>query len=393
MMRKRKTEMRDVVVIGVGMTRFGKFLERSLSDLGREAVWNAVEDAGVPPKDIQIAYVANSLGYQLTELKGTIGQHVLAASGFFGIPIINVENACSSGSTALRNACLEVASENCDVALALGVEKLFCDNTARSAEAMASGTPYAKFGFMFPALYAMNLKKWMEKYGITQRHFAKVAVKNSKNGSLNPNAQFRKPLSIDDVLNSRVIAYPLTLYMCSTMGDGAAAAIVCSRKIARQYTAKPLVEVAACELVSGTVTFPDRPHEPLETRAANLAYYKAGIGPEDVDVAEVHDGMAPAELMIYEELGLCGAGESGRMIDEGKTDIGGPIPVNPSGGLAAKGHPVGATGLAQVAEIVWQLRGEAGDRQVKSPKVGLTENAGGWVIDDNAACAVTILKR
>ena len=375
------------------MTRFGKFLERSLPDLGREAVWNAIEDAGIPPKDIQIAYVASSLAYQLTELKGTIGQHVLAASGFFGIPIINVENACSSGSTALRSACLEVASGNCDIALALGVEKLFCDNTARSAEAMASGTPYAKFGFMFPALYSMNLKKWMAKYAITQRQFAKVAVKNSKNGSLNPNAQFRKPLSIEEVLNSRVIAYPLTLYMCSTMGDGAAAVIVCSRRTARKYTAKPLIEVAACELVSGTVVLPDQPHEPLETRAANLAYRKAGIGPGDVNVAEVHDGMAPAELMIYEELGLCKAGESGRMIDEGKTEISGPIPVNPSGGLAAKGHPVAATGLAQVAEIVWQLRGEAGDRQVRSPRVGLTENAGGWVIDDNAACAVTILKR
>ena len=385
--------MRDVVIIGVGMTRFGKFLERSLADLGREAVWNTIEDAGIPPKDIQIAYVASSLAYQLTELKGTIGQHVLAAAGFFGIPIINVENACSSGSTALRSACLEVASGNCDVALALGVEKLFCDNTARSAEAMASGTPYAKFGFMFPALYAMNLKKWMTKYGITQRQFAKVAVKNSKNGSLNPNAQFRKPLTIDEVLNSRVIAYPLTLYMCSTMGDGAAAAIVCSRQTARKYTARHLIEVAACELVSGTVTLPDQPHEPLETRAAALAYKKAGIGPEDVNVAEVHDGMAPAELMIYEELGLCQAGESGSMIDEGKTDITGPVPVNPSGGLAAKGHPVAATGLAQVAEIVWQLRGEAGGRQVKNPKVGLTENAGGWVIDDNAACAVTILKK
>jgi len=385
--------MRDVVIIGVGMTRFGKFLERGLPDLGREAVWNAIEDANIPPKDIQIAYVANSIGYQLTELKGTIGQHVLAAAGFFGIPIINVENACSSGSTALRSACLEVASGNYDVALALGVEKLFCDNTARSAEAMASGTPYAKFGFMFPALYSMNLKKWMEKFAITQRQFAKVAVKNSKNGSLNPNAQFRKPLSIDDVLNSRVIAYPLTLYMCSSMGDGAAAAIVCTRETARKYTTKPVIEVAACELVSGTVTLPDRPHEPLEARAAGLAYQKAGIGPEDVNVAEVHDGMAPAELMLYEELGLCKEGEGGRMIDEGKTEITGPIPVNPSGGLAAKGHPVAATGLAQVAEIVWQLRGEAGDRQVKYPRVGLTENAGGWVIDDNAACAVTILKR
>jgi len=385
--------MRDVVIIGVGMTRFGKFLERGMPDLGREAVWNAIDDADIPPKDIQIAYVANSIGYQLTELKGTIGQHVLAAAGFFGIPIINVENACSSGSTALRGACLEVASGNCDVALALGVEKLFCDNTAKSAEAMASGTPYAKFGFMFPALYSMNLKKWMEKYGITQRQFAKVAVKNSKNGSLNPNAQFRKPLSIDDVLNSRVIAYPLTLYMCSTMGDGAAAAIVCTREAARKYTTKPLIEVAACELVSGTVMIPGQPHDPLESRAARLAYQKAGIGPDDVNVAEVHDGMAPAELMIYEELGLCKEGEGGRMIDEGKTEITGTIPVNPSGGLAAKGHPVAATGLAQIAEIVWQLRGEAGDRQVGNPRVGLTENAGGWVIDDNAACAVTILKR
>ncbi len=385
--------MRDVVIIGVGMTRFGKFLERSLGDLGREAVWNAIDDANVPPKDIQIAYVANSLAYQLTELKGTIGQHVLGAAGFFGIPVINVENACSSGSTALRNACLEVASGNHDVALALGVEKLFCGDSAKSAEAMASGTPYAKFGFMFPALYSMNLKKWMEQYSITQEHFAKVVVKNSKNGSLNPNAQFRKPLSMEDILNSRVIAYPLTLYMCSTMGDGAAAAIICSRELAAKYTSKPPIKVAACELVSGTVTFPDQPHKPIESRAAELAYQKAGIGPQDLNVVEVHDGMAPAELMLYEELGLCREGEAGHMIDEGKTEITGTIPVNPSGGLAAKGHPVAATGLAQVAEIVWQLRGEAGDRQVHNPKVGLTENAGGWVIDDNAACAVTILKR
>jgi acetyl-CoA acyltransferase len=277
--------MRDVVIIGVGMTCFGKFLERSLQDLSREAVWNAVEDAGISPRQVQIAYIASSLAYQLTELKGTIGQHVLGAAGFFGIPIINVENACSSGSTALRNACLEVASGSYDIALALGVEKLFCADTAKSAQAMASGTPYAKFEFMFPALYSMNLKKWMGKYAITQRHFAKVAVKNSKNGSLNPNAQFRKPLSLEDVLNSRVIAYPLTLYMCSTMGDGAAAAIVCSREVARKYAAKPLIEVAACELVSGTVTFPGQPHEPIESRATRIAYQKAGIGPEDVSVA------------------------------------------------------------------------------------------------------------
>ncbi|MGD0795925.1 MAG: thiolase family protein [Dehalococcoidales bacterium] len=385
--------MRDVVIIGVGMTRFGKFLERSLQDLGREAVWAAIDDAGISAKDIPIAYVANSMAYQLTDLKGIIGEHVLGAAGFFGIPIINVENACSSGSTALRGACLEVASGNHDIALALGVEKLFCDNTAKSAAAMASGTPYAKYGFMFPALYAMNLKHWMDKYHVTREHFAKVTMKNSKNGSMNERAQFRKPLSMEEILNARVIAGPLTLYMCSTMGDGAAAAIVCTREKARKYTSKPLVQVAACELVSGTVFYPGEPHEPIGTHASRLAYKKAGIGPEDINLAEVHDGMAPAELMLYEELGFCKEGESPKWIDEGVTQITGKLAVNPSGGLTAKGHPVAATGLAQVAEIVWQLRGEAGPRQVKNPKVGLTENAGGWILDDNAACAVTILKK
>jgi acetyl-CoA acetyltransferase len=246
---------------------------------------------------------------------------------------------------------------------------------------------------MFPALYSMNLKHWMDKYKVTREHFAKVTMKNSYNGSLNPLAQFRKPLSMEEILNARVIAGPLTLYMCSTMGDGAAAAIVCTREKARKYTSKTLVQVAACELVSGTVFYPGQPHEPIGTHASRLAYEKAGIGPEDVNMAEVHDGMAPAELMLYEELGFCKEGESPRWIDEGITQITGKLPVNPSGGLTAKGHPVAATGLAQVAEMVWQLRGEAGPRQVNNPKVGLTENAGGWILDDNAACAVTILKK
>jgi acetyl-CoA acetyltransferase len=386
--------MREVSIIGVGMTRFGKFLEKSLQDLGREAMWNAIEDANVKARDIGVVYVGNALAPQLTELKGTIGQHILTEAGIFGVPVINVENACSSGSTALRGAFLEVASGTCEVALALGVEKLFCGDTARSAAAMAQGTTLAKFGFMFVALYSMQLRKWVNQYGVTKEQFAKVVVKNSYNGSLNPYAQFRKPMTIEDVLNSRVVAEPLTQYMCSTMGDGAAAAIVCAKEIARKYTSKPLVDLAACELVSGTFTFPDEAHEPITSRAAKRAYEKAGIGPKDVDVAEVHDGMAPAELLLYEELGFCKPGEAGRMIDEGQTALTGRIPVNPSGGLAAKGHPVAATGLAQIAEIVWQLRREAGQRQVSNmPKVGLTENAGGWTSNDNAACAVTILKR
>ncbi len=386
--------MREVSIIGVGMTRFGKWLERSMEDLGREAIWNAIEDSGVPAKDIQVAYVGNGLAPQLTELKGTIGQHVLTQAGLFGMPVINVENACSSGSTALRGAFLEVASGNCDVALALGVEKLFCGDTARSAAAMAQGTSLAKLGFMFVGLYSMQLRRWVERSGVTKKQFAKVVVKNSYNGSLNPYAQFRKPLTVEQVLGSRVIAEPLTQFMCSTMGDGAAAAIVCAKELAPRYTSKPLVDIAACELVSGTFTFPGEEHEAITKRAAKRAYEKAGIGPEDVNVAEVHDGMAPAELLLYEELGFCGDGEAGRMIDEGNTTLTGNIPVNPSGGLAAKGHPVGATGLAQITEVVWQMRGEAGERQVgNKPKVGLTENAGGWSSDDNAACAVTILKR
>ncbi len=385
--------MRDVVIIGVGMTRFGRFLERSPKDLGLEAVWNAVEDANVSIKQIQVAYVGNALGAQLNELKGTIGQHILTHAGIEKIPVTNVENACSSGSTALRLACLEVASGNHDMALALGVEKMYSGDSAKAAAAMASGTPYAKLGFTFVAQYALNLKKWMEKYSVTREHFAKVVVKNTSNGSLNPYAQFRKVLTIEEVLNSRPIADPLTLYMCSAMGDGAAAAIVCSRDIATKYTSKPLVEVAACELISGSFPYPDEPHEPSSTRAAKLAYERAGIGPEDVDVAEVHDAMAPAELKLYEELGFCKEGEAGRMIDEGRTRINGDVSVNTSGGLASKGHPVGATGLAQIAEIVWQLRGEAGERQVSNAKVGMTQNQGGQVLGDNGASAVTILKR
>ena len=386
--------MRDVSIIGVGMTRFGKYEERTAKDLGREAFWDVVEDANISPRDIGVAYVANAVGQQLTELKGTIGQHVLTSAGVFGIPVINVENACSGGTTALRGAYMEVASGNCDIALAMGVEKLFCGDSAKSAQTMAAGTIYAKYGFIFVAQYAMELKKWMEKSGATKEHFAKVTVKNTYNGSLNPKAQFQKAMTMEQVLNSRVIAEPLTQFMCSTMADGAAAAILCSKDMASKFTSKPLIDIAACELVSGTFPFSEESHEKIATRAAKKAYEKAGVGPEDIDVVEVHDAMAPAEMRIYEELNLCKPGEAVKLIDEGITALTGRMPVNPSGGLAAKGHPISATGLAQINEIVLQLRGEAGARQITNdPKIGMTENAGGWVMNDNAACAVTILKR
>ena len=227
------------------------------------------------------------------------------------------------------------------MALALGVEKLFCGDTARSAAAMAQGTALAKFGFMFVGLYSMQLRRWMEKYGATKEQFAKVAVKNSYNGSLNPYAQFRKAphhggsVRIPALSPSRSPSTCVLPWVTVRRRQ-----LSVPKKLARKYTTKPLVDIAACELVSGTFTFPGEEHEEITKRAAKRAYEKAGIGPEDVAVAEVHDGMAPAELKLYEELGFCKPGEAGRMIDEGTTSLTGTIPVNPSGGLTAKGHPV-----------------------------------------------------
>lgn len=234
----------------------------------------------------------------------------------------------------------------------------------------------------------------MKEYGATKQHLAKVVVKNSYNGSLNPYARHRTPLSVDDVLKSRLVSDPLHLYMCSSMGDGAAAAIVCAEEIAKRFTSKPLVHISSISLRSGMIRPPESDTPPsIRTLTANKAYEQSGIGPGDIDLAEVHDAMAPGELFRYEELGFCKEGEGFMMIEQNRTNLTGDIPVNPSGGLVARGHPVAATGLAQVAEIVWQLRGEAGKRQVANPRVGLCEDSGGWLGEDNAACSVIILKK
>lgn len=387
---------REVVIIGSGMTPFGKFPAKSLGDLAQTAVWAAIRDAGVPAKDIRSAYVANSLGGLIVGQEGTKGQTILANAGIVGIPVTNVENACASGTTALRCAYMDVALGLSDVALALGVEKLFCDDVAVSIKALATSgdIELARLGIQASGLYALMLRRYMLRSGATAEHFAKVAVKNSRNGSRNPYAQHRRPLTVEEILNSRIISTPLTLYMCTSISDGAAAAIVCSKDIAYRYQSKPLIQIAACALRSGSVRprWAETPPD-IVTLTALEAYALAGIGPEDVDVAEVHDGMAPAELMLYEALGLCREGEAIRMLEEGRTEITGDMPVNPSGGLIARGHPVAATGLAQVAEIVWQLRGEAGERQVAGPRLGLVQNSGGWTQDDTAACTVTVLKR
>jgi acetyl-CoA acyltransferase len=392
--------MRDVAIIGVGAHATGQFAGKELKDIAYPAVWNAIDDAGVRPADIEVAYVGNSLGGLLTGQEGVRGQVLLQHSGITGIPIVNVENACASAATAWRGAWLEVASGAADVALALGAEKMFIGDSARTIGALSgvSELDLSRMGMQFTTSYAIhpkiNLKSRMAEYGWTIEDFAKPAVKNSANGALNPLAQHRRQLTIEQVVQSRVVVDPLTLYMCSSISDGAAAAVVCSLDAAKKFTAKQPIRIAACTLRSGVYRLPD--DERLDTAAttAQAAYEQAGIGPEDLDAIELHDAMAPAELMLYERLGLCGPGDGPKLIDEGVTTLNGRLPVNPSGGLCSRGHPVGATGLLQIAELVWQMRGEAGERQIeKRPKVTLAQNQGGLLLgQDSAVYCCTILK-
>jgi acetyl-CoA acyltransferase len=392
--------MREVAIIGVGAHPTGQFSDKALKDIAYPAVWNALDDAGVKPADLDVAYVGNSLGGLLTGQEGVRGQVLLQHSGISGIPIVNVENACASAATALRGAWLEVASGAADIALAIGAEKMFVGDSARTVGALSavSEIDLSQMGMQFTTSYAIhpkiNLKARMQEYGWTIEDFAKPAVKNSANGALNPLAQHRRALTIEQVVQSRVVVDPLTLYMCSSISDGAAAAVVCSLDAAKKLTPKKPIRIASCTLRSGIYRLPN--DERLDTAAttARAAYEEAGIGPEDLEAIELHDAMAPAELMLYERLGLCAPGEGPRLIDDGVTTLRGRVPVNPSGGLCSRGHPVGATGLLQIAELVWQMRGEAGERQIeKPPKVTMAQNQGGLLIgQDSAVYCCTILQ-
>jgi acetyl-CoA acetyltransferase len=403
--------MREVAIVGAGMTRFAKHLDRSMKDLAREAVEGALKSAKVDKSALEAVAVGNAMAGLITGQECIRGQVVLREMGIGGIPVINTENACASAATAVHLAWLYVASGMYDVVMAVGMEKLFHEDKKKSFAAIGSaidvelmqqtlakmkeatkdsgeGTGAGQSRSMFMDFYAEFAREHMRKYGTKKEHFAKVAAKNHTHGSLNPRAQFQTPRTIEEVLASPVIAEPLTRMMCSPIGDGAAAVILTSADMAKKFTTKP-VYIKASVLGSGKDRNPGEPE--VTERVARQAYEVAGIGPEDVDVAEVHDASAPAELIIYEELGFCKPGESACLIDEGATALGGRLPVNPSGGLLAKGHPVGATGVAQIAEIFWQLRGEAGKRQVEGAKVGLTENGGGMVRGEAAALAVHIL--
>ena len=392
--------MREVAIIGVGAHATGQFTEKPLKDIAYPAIWNALDDAGVKPEDVQVAYVGNSLGGLLTGQEGVRGQVLLQHSGITGIPIINVENACASAATALRGAWLEVASGAADVAIAVGAEKMYVGDSARTVGALSavSELDLSQMGMQFTTSYAIhpkiNLKARMKAYGWTIEDFAKPAVKNSANGALNPLAQHRRPLSIEQVVQSRVVVDPLTLYMCSSISDGAAAAVVCSLDTAKKFTGKKPIRIASCTLRSGVYKLPNDERLDTATTTAQAAYEEAGIGPDDLEAIELHDAMAPAELMLYERLGLCDAGDGPKLIDDGITTLRGRVPVNPSGGLCSRGHPVGATGLLQIAELVWQMRGEAGERQIeKRPKVTMAQNQGGLLLgQDSAVYCCTILK-
>jgi len=401
----------NAIVAGVGMTRFTKHPDKGLKELGREAIEKAVADAGLTLSDLQAAYVGNCAAGLVTGQESVRGQVILHPMGVGKIPIINVENACASGSTALLQACVMVSTGIYDAVLALGVEKLTHPDKMKSFAAFAGamdideltemladlakqaseeGGGAGQNRSMFMDVYAMAARAHMERYGTKKEHFAMVAAKNSFHGSMNPRAQFRDVMTVEQVLADRLIVEPLTRSMCSPIGDGAAAAVVVSERKARELGIAKPVRVVTSVMHSGWNRRDDEP-DTVEL-CAREAYEEAGIGPRDVSVIELHDASAPAEIMNYESLGLCAKGEGGKLVESGATRLGGRIPVNTSGGLLRKGHPVGATGVAQIVELTEQLQGRAGERQVAGARIGLAQNGGGKKGNDAAAMLVTILR-
>jgi acetyl-CoA acyltransferase len=407
--------MRDVYIIGVGMTRFGLFFDRDMKSLASEAVTNALTDAGISRTDIQTAFVANSLQGLYNGQESIRGQVVLRNMGIGMIPVFNIENACASSSSALNLAWLDVAAGMHDIALVVGMEKVALPNKADMLKMFTAGIDVDTLvefkeaamknmpaedpgqtkkektqGTVFMDFYASATRRYMERYGLTQRQLAMVSSKNHNNSVHNPYAQFQKPMSVDDVLAAREVAYPLTVPMCSPLGDGASAVLIADLDTVRKLGILKPVRIAATVIRSGRDRTSDEP-DVAEITAKN-AYEIAGVGPKDIDVAEVHDASAFGEIVAIESCGFCARGEGGPFTEAGHTVIGGKIPVNPSGGLESKGHPIAATGTAMIAELVWQLRGEAGKRQVAGARIGLAENGGGILGPDAAAMSVTILQ-
>lgn len=411
--------MTDVFILGIGMTALGKFADRSVKDLSREAVSKALADANIDQRAIQAAWFSNTRQGLLEGQNGIRGQCALRPLGFEGIPISNIENACASGSTALLQAIAHIKAGMCDTALVLGAEKMFFPNKREAMfNAFKGGTDIYRLDefhdtvsrqgvalipdeyrlddgqqrSFFMDSYAAQARLHMEKYGTTQRQFAAAAAKNHWHSTMNPLAQYQHNMTIAQVLAGRVIAWPFTLPMCAPISDGAAAAVVCSGEALRRLGGRGAVRIRALALRSGTHRDADDFANHIGRLTAQQAYEQAGIDPADIDVVEVHDASAYAEIQQIENLGLCKPGEGGLFTEQGHTALGGQVPVNPSGGLVSKGHPVGATGIVQLHELVTQLRGDAGQRQVAGAKIAVAENGGGFYETEEAATTVTVLE-
>lgn len=383
--------MRDVAIIGVAQTKFGELWSNSFRQLISEAGLGAIEDSGVGGKDLEAMFVGNMSGGLFVQQEH-IASLIADSMGLLPIPCTRVEAACASGGLALRQGIMAVASGYHDVVVAAGVEKMTDVVDATPAIATASDQEWeAQQGATFPSLYAMMARRHMYEYGTTREQLAMMSVVNHKNGAKNPNAQFRNEITVDSVLNSSPVADPLTLLDCSPVSDGAAAVVLCAAEKAKEFTDTPIY-VRASAQSSGTIGLHNR--RDITTIdatkvAARKAYEMAGITVKDVDVTEVHDCFSINGLLAIEDLGFAEKGKGGVALEEGQTMIDGDFPINPSGGLKARGHPLGATGIAQAAEIVWQLRGDADKRQVDGAEIGMTHNVGGT----GGTCAVHIFGR
>jgi len=381
--------VRQVYVAGVGMTLFAKQPARTLKDLAAEAVSGALQDAGVEVREVQACYFANAVGGSITGQEMVAGQVLLRPLGLQGIPVFNVENACASASSAFHLAWQAVGAGLCEVALAVGAEKMTHADKARSFAAIGGSVDVETIPANLPSdhsflmdLYAQAARNYMDASGATVEDFAAVVVKNQRHGMCNPLAQYGSDLSVADVLSSRLVVSPFTLLMCSPISDGAAAAVLVSPTVARRIGRTMRVAASAVRSAGEGIK--------VSELAAQAAYGMAGLGPRDIHCAEVHEAAASAELVLYEQLGFAPVGEGPALIGSGATRLGGALPVNTSGGLLARGHPIGATGLAQIHEAVRQASGRAGERQVEGARVTLAQNAGGWGDGDNLVSAVHI---
>jgi acetyl-CoA acetyltransferase len=390
-------------VIASSMVRFGKYPDRSVASLGRESIQCVLHDAGVRPDEVQAVYAGRSFGGALDGQVSVPAQAALRGTGIQDVPVFNFDNACAAAPTAMHVAVQAIRAGQYDLVLVVGMDKLFARDRRQSMRALFGAMDVEEMSWMRKTIdddgpagsvfmdhyYAKVARSYLSETGASIHDYARVAVKNRANAVRNPYAQYRTPLTEDEVLSSPVVAEPLRVLMCSPLTDGAAAMLLCSERLRARING-PLVEVAASVVRSGKPERGDA--EPLVSRAARQAYSEAAIGPEDIDLLEVHDASAVAELIAIEEICLLDRGKGLDMLRSGATAAGGSMPVNLSGGLLSRGHPGAATGASQLTEIVWQLQHRAEGRQLDRPRIGVAHSAGGLMGDEPAAVAISIFR-